>query len=64
MTTTLITPLELLKAQLNLDHALDDVLLTHKLATAEAWIENYTGTPLVAPMPAPLTETVLQLAAY
>lgn len=58
------TPLDLLKAQINLDHALDDALLNHKLATAEAWIENYTGTPLPDPMPAPLTEAVLQLAAY
>jgi hypothetical protein len=58
------TPLELLKSQLNLEHTLDDALLNHKIATAEAWIESYTGAALPDPMPAPLTEAVLQLAAY
>lgn len=63
MTTTF---LGLLKAQLNLEHDLDDALLTHKLAVAEDWISNYTGTPFADhdPVPASLTEAALQLAAY
>lgn len=61
MTTT---PLALLKAQLTLDHDLDDALLAHKLATAEEWIENYTGTTFESYAPAALTEAALQLAAY
>ncbi|MFT6535433.1 MAG: hypothetical protein ACJAQU_000325 [Loktanella salsilacus] len=56
--------LSLLKAQLNLDHDLDDVLLNHKLATAESWIECYIGTPMPDPMPVVLAEAALQLAAY
>lgn len=63
MTTT---SLGLLKAQLNLDHDLDNSLLTHKLAVAEDWIGNFTGTPFADhdPVPASLTEAALQLAAY
>ena len=57
-----ITPLELLKSQLNLDHDLDDALLNHKLAAAEVWIVNYTGNAFEAD--AALTEAALQLAAY
>lgn len=58
----MITSLFLLKAQLNLDHSLDDELLAHKLAAAEAWIVQHTGAPFAAE-PA-LTEAALQLAAY
>jgi len=63
MTTT---SLGLLKAQLNLDHDLDNSLLTHKLAVAEDWIGNFIGKPFAAhePVPASLTEAALQLAAY
>ena len=63
MTTT---NLPLLKAQLNLEHELDNSLLTHKLAVAEDWIGNFVGKPFAAhdPMPASLTEAALQLAAY
>jgi len=61
MTTT---PLALLKAQLNLEHDLDDALLTHKLAVAEEWVVNHTGKPFAEPVPASLTEAALQLAAY
>lgn len=63
MTTT---ALPLLKAQLNLEHDLDDALLAHKLAVAEEWIGNFTGTPFADhdPVPASLTEAALQLAAY
>ncbi|WP_370213455.1 head-tail connector protein [Roseovarius sp.] len=57
------TPLALLKSQLNLDHEIDDALLAHKLAAAEVWIANYTGTPF-ATNDAAQTEAALQLAAY
>ncbi|QFS82342.1 head-tail connector protein [Roseivivax sp. THAF197b] len=54
--------LPLVKAQINLDHDLDDALLEHKIATAEAWCATFLG---VHEIPAPvLTEAVLQLAAY
>jgi uncharacterized phage protein (predicted DNA packaging) len=61
-----ITSLLLLKAQLNLEHDLDDGLLIHKLAVAEEWIGNFTGTRFADhdPLPASLTEAALQLAAY
>lgn len=59
-----ITTLALIKAQLNIDHNLDDDLLTHKLAVAEEWIANHTGTLFAEPVPASLTEAALQLAAY
>lgn len=59
-----ITPLPLLKAQLNLEHDLDDALLLHKLAVAEEWISNFTGALFADPVPASLTEAALQLAAY
>ena len=63
MTTT---SLQLLKSQLTLEHDLDDGLLSHKLAVAEEWIGNFTGTPFAdhQPVPASLTEAALQLAAY
>lgn len=63
MTTT---PLALLKSQLNLEHDLDDALLSHKLAVAEEWIGNFTGTVFADhdPVPVSLTEAALQLAAY
>ena len=60
------TLLPLLKAQLNIEHDLDDALLTHKLAVAEEWIGSFIGTPLdgFSGLPASLTEAALQLAAY
>jgi uncharacterized phage protein (predicted DNA packaging) len=63
MTTT---PLTLLKAQLNLDHELDDDLLTHKLGVAEEWVGAYVGKSFADhdPVPASLTEAALQLAAH
>lgn len=60
---TTLTPLTLLKSQLNLDHDLDDGLLAHKLDAAEIWIGHYTGVPFVAG-DAALTEAALQLASY
>ena len=58
-----IPPLALIKAQLNLEHDLDDALLQHKLNVAQEWISNFTGTPFAEPVPAALTEAALQLAA-
>lgn len=60
-----ITPLALLKAQLNLEHDLDDALLSHKLAVAEEWIGNFIGSPLAEldPVPASIIEAAVQLAA-
>lgn len=58
-----LTPVSLLKSQLNLDHDLDDVLLAHKLDAAEIWIGHYTGLAFVAG-DAALTEAALQLASY
>jgi uncharacterized phage protein (predicted DNA packaging) len=58
------TPLELIKAQLNIDHNLDDALLQHKLNVAEEWIENHTGQLFAGYIPASFTEAALQLAAY
>ena len=60
---TALTPITLLKSQLNLDHDLDDALLAHKLDAAEIWIGHYTGAPFAAG-DAALTEAALQLAAY
>ncbi|ATU92011.1 head-tail connector protein [Phyllobacterium zundukense] len=62
-----ITPVSLLAAQLDLMGIdADPDLLQHKLNAAEAWIENFLGKPLSSfePMPADLTEGVLQLAAH
>ncbi|WP_424976814.1 head-tail connector protein [Leisingera sp. S232] len=58
-----LTPIALLKSQLNLDHDLDDALLAHKLDAAEIWIGNFTGYPFEAGN-AVLTEAALQLAAF
>ena len=55
--------LTLFKAQLNLDHDLDDALLDHKLAAAEYWIEQHIGSDFLATNPV-MTEAALQLAAY
>lgn len=61
-----VTPLALLKSQLTLEHDLDDPLLSHKLAVAEEWIGNFTGTPFADhdPLPASITEAALMLAAH
>ena len=58
--------LSLLKSQLNVDHDADDALLSHKIAAAEAWIADYVGKALADfdPLPATITEAVLQLAAH
>ncbi|THF93401.1 MAG: phage gp6-like head-tail connector protein [Sulfitobacter sp. SK025] len=56
--------LGLIKAQLNLEHDLDDGLLRHKLRVAEEWIANHTGKPFVDPIPASFIEAALQLASF
>ena len=58
--------LDLLKSQLNIVGTDDDAFLTHKINAAEAWLGNYIGASLDTfdPLPADLTEAVLQLAAY
>ncbi len=58
-----LTPITLLKAQLNLEHDLDDALLVHKLSAAEIWIGSHTGTTFTGDNPA-MTEAALQLASY
>jgi len=54
-----------LKAQLNLDHDLDDDLLVGKLTTAQVWVGSYIGKPIAEmdTVPATISEAVLQLAA-
>ncbi|MCB1334949.1 MAG: head-tail connector protein [Roseivivax sp.] len=59
-----VTSLALLKQHMALDHDLDDALLSHKLDAAEAWAALFTGTAIPDPAPAPITEAVLQLAAF
>jgi uncharacterized phage protein (predicted DNA packaging) len=56
----------LLKAQLNLAGSDDDALLAHKIAAAQAWIEDQIGVVFaeIDPLPATLDEAVLQLAAH
>jgi hypothetical protein len=59
-----ITSLSLMKLHLNVDHDLDDVLLDHKLSAAEAWVlGGVEDAYKIAPLPAPITEAILQLAA-
>lgn len=57
--------LDLLKSQMNLTGTDDDALLSHKIAAAEQWISDQIGKDMadIDPMPATLTEAVLQLAA-
>jgi Phage gp6-like head-tail connector protein len=67
---TAVTPLALLKSQLNITDATDDALLAHKLEAAEQWVAGFIGrlswfsaTPNES-IAAALTEAILQLAAY
>ena len=62
---TAVTPLALLKSQLNITDATDDALLAHKLEAAEEWIAEFIGSEgeLLGPS-AFKTEAILQLAAY
>lgn len=61
---TSITPLSLLKSQLNIEHDLDDALLQHKIEAAEGYAHSYIGGPIPDPAPAAITQAVLMLAAY
>jgi hypothetical protein len=60
---TAVTPLALLKAQLNITDSNDDALLAHKLEAAEQWVLSFIGDN-AATLTAALTEAVLQLAAF
>ena len=53
-----------LKAQLTLDHDLDDALLAQKIDAAEAYVSSYIGEPIPTPCPAAIKQAVLMLAAY
>lgn len=53
-----------LKAQLNLDHDLDDGLLSSKIDAAEAYAAGFTGAPIPSPCAAAIKQAVLRLASY
>lgn len=54
-----------LKAQLNLDHDLDDLLLLSKIAAASAYVAGFIGSEeLPNPVPATINQAILMLAAY
>lgn len=61
---TSLTPLSLLKSQLNIEHDLDDTLLQHKIEAAEGYAHSYIGDWVSDPAPAAFTQAVLMLAAY
>ena len=53
------------KIHLNIVDQIDDVLLTQKLAAAEAWTAGYLGIVLadLDPLPADIGEAILRVAA-
>ena len=53
-----------LKAQLNIDHDLDDALLSHQIDAAVSHVASFIGAPLTDPLPAAIRQAVLMLAAY
>lgn len=53
-----------LKAQLNLDHDLDDALLSSKIDAAEAYAAGFIGAPIPTPCPATIKQAVLMLASF
>lgn len=53
-----------LKAQLNIDHNLDDALLAQKIDAATAYASSYIGSAIPDPAPAAVKQAVLMLAAY
>ncbi|QLQ19214.1 MAG: phage gp6-like head-tail connector protein [Exiguobacterium profundum] len=56
-----------LKAHLNLDHNLDDALLSLKLDAAEEYVANIIGVPFLddlLPVPATIRQAILMLAAH
>lgn len=58
--------IEEVKAHLRITDNGNDVLLTQKLAAAEAHVADYIGAPLVVngQVPAPVREAVLQATAW
>lgn len=53
-----------LRAQLNLEHDLDDDLLAQKIAAATAYCASYIGASIADPAPAAIKQAVLMLAAF
>lgn len=53
-----------LKAQLNIDHDLDDALLVSKIDAAEAYTASFIGSPIPSPCPATIKQAVLMLASF
>ena len=59
------TSLDLFKQHLNITDDTEDAILTHKLHAAEGWARQYLGmTSLPDPVPAQITEAVLQIAGF
>lgn len=52
-----------LKAQLNIDHDLDDLILVQKIEAATAFASSYIGGEIPDPMPAAIRQAILMLAA-
>lgn len=53
-----------LRAQLNLEHELDDSLLAQKIEAASAYCGSYIGRPIPDPAPAAVKQAVMMLAAF
>ncbi|CAM3537070.1 head-tail connector protein [Paracoccus nototheniae] len=53
-----------LRAQLNLEHELDDSLLTQKIEAASAYCASYIGKPIPDRCPAAIKQGVMMLAAF
>lgn len=53
-----------LRAQLNIADSTDDDLLTQKLSAAANHVESLCGGTIHTPIPAPVREAVLMLAAW
>lgn len=58
-----VTPVASLKAHLNLEHDLDDALLSSYLDAAEAYASDFVGQFLDVEKPA-VTQAVLMLAGF
>jgi uncharacterized phage protein (predicted DNA packaging) len=59
-----IIPVALLKAHLNLEHDLDDDLLSSQLDAAEAYAGSFVGAELTDPIPPAISQSVLMLAGF
>ncbi len=53
-----------LKSQLNLDHDLDDTILAQKIDAAEGNCHSFIGGAFPDPLPIPLKQAILMLAAF